>query len=301
MAFFRIVKFSLQDIFRNISLSFMTVFILVLMLLSINALIAVRVLTGQAISEIKSQIDVSIHFNYEATAEEIEEVKTVIGAFPEVTETVFLTSEEVLADFQAAYQDNPDIIAALEELDENPLGPTLIVKTRDTGDYQKVIDALDVPEYESIIEAKTFADTQKAIERIQAITAQVEQFSWFLTVLFALIAFVIIFNTIRVAIYTQRAEIGIKKLVGATNWFVRGPYLIESLLFTVLSTLVAALVVFFALTYIDPLISVIFQQPGLLTNYYSSHILELAGFQFVAVLLLTTLTSLLAMRRYLRV
>ncbi len=301
LSLLRILKFSLQDMLRNISLSLMTILILVLMLLSVNTLLIIRVLTDEATQSIKNQIDVSVYFSPDVSSEKLREIQEYIKSFPEVTEMTLLTREEVLAQFRKTHEDNPEIIASLNELEENPLGPTLIVKTREPSEYQKIIASLDVPEYEHLIEAKTFEDTEKAIGRIHTITTQVERFSYALTVLFAVIAFLIIFNTIRVAIYTQRAEISIKKLVGASNWFVRGPYVIESFFFSIVSTAIAALLVLFASRLLDPYIEVVFGSEKFLTNYFNSHMLLLFGGQFTAVFLLTIFSSLLAMRRYLRV
>lgn len=278
----------------------MTVLILILMLLSINTLIIVRVLTDQSIRSVKDQIDVSIYFDPAASDEKVKEVRDFVASLPEVTDEKYLTKEQVLNDFKKTYSGNTEIIDSLQELGGNPLGSTLIVKTREPKDYEKIIAALSVPEYESIIEAKTFGDTETAIDRIQTITLQVERFTYALTALFAVIAFVIIFNTIRVAIYTQRAEIGIKRLVGATNWFISGPYLFESFIFSVLSIGITTVIVWFALKFIDPYISVVFESSSILTNYFTSHILFLLGIQFGSVFLLTLFSSILAMRKYLR-
>lgn len=297
---FRVTKFAFQDIVRNFSLSFMTILILILMLLSINTLVVIRVLTFEATQSIKEQIDVSIYFDYTATDEQVEEVKSYLKSFPEVKDTIFYTKEEVLEQFKEQNKDNPEIIASLNELGNNPLGPTLIVKTRDTGDYNKIIEALDVPEYENVIEAKTFANTEKAIERINIITSNLEKFTFVLSGLFALIAFVIIFNTIRVSVYTQRMEISIKKLVGATNWFIRGPYLIEAIVFSLSSVIFALTFVFMSIQVIEPYIRLVFQRGNILTNYFNSNIIMLFAVQFVVVFLLTAFSSFLAMRRYLR-
>lgn len=298
--FFRVLKFAFQDILRNFSLSFMTVLILVLMLLSINTLIVIRVLTFEATSSIKDQIDVSVYFDYTATDKNVNEVISYLQSFPEVTELVLLSREDVLADFKEQHKDSPDILLSLEELNQNPLGPTLIVKTRETADYEKIITALGVPEYEDIIEAKTFADTEQAIQRIEIITSNLEKFTLALSGLFAVIAFVIIFNTIRVSVYTQRVEITIKKLVGATNWFVRGPYLVESIIFSLLGTIFALTFVFVVLRVIEPYIQMVFQRSNILTNYFNSNIIMLFGLQFAGVFLLTVFSSFLAMRRSLK-
>jgi cell division transport system permease protein len=301
MSLFRIFRFAFQDMIRNFSLSVMTVFILVLMLLSMNTIVALRAVTEEATRIVKEQIDVSIFFSHTASNEQIQEIRSVVTNFPETIGVTFYTSEEVLEQFRAQYQDSPDVITSLDELEENPLGPTMVVKTREPQDYQKIIDALQVPEYESIIEAKTFGDTEVTINRIEVITGQVERFSVALSSMFAVIAFLIIFNTIRVSIYTQRTEISIKKLVGATNWFVRGPYIVQAIFFTLLSIIIAGVVVYLGIQSIDPHVAVVFEKNYVLTNYFASNILLLTIVQIVAVLLLTTVSSTLAMRKHLRV
>jgi len=301
LALIRIFKFALQDIGRNLGLSFMTILILVLMLMSVNTLIIINILTSQAITSVKGQIDVSVFFQPEATDKNIEEIKSYLNAFPEVTEITYLNKDQVLENFKNLHKNNPDIMASLEELGENPLGATLIVKTREPEDYTKIVAALSLPEYENLIEAKTFADSEVAIQKIEKITKQVEKFTAGVSALFALIAFLIIFNTIRVAIYTQRIEISIKKLVGASNWFVRGPYLAESLVFALVAVLFTAVFVGFALKLIDPYLMIVFGGEPVLTNYYLSHIILLTSVQFFGVLLLTMFSSMLAMRKHLRV
>lgn len=301
LSLFRVIKFAFQDMARNFGLSAMTILILVLMLMSVNTLIVVNVLTGEAVQSIKNQLDVSLYFSYDATEKQITEITSYVKSFPEVTETMFLSREQVLEKFKEQHQADKEILAALDELKDNPLGATLILKTREPGDYKKIISALSVPEYENIIEAKSFGDSEKAIERVHTVTTNVEKFGLALSAMFAIISFLIIFNTIRVAIYTQRIEIGIKKLVGATDWFVRGPYLIESLAFTIASILITAGLVCLALHFVGPYVSIVFEKQGILTNYYLSNKMALLGWQFLAVLVLTLFSSWLAVRRYLRV
>jgi cell division transport system permease protein len=301
LGFLRVAKFAIQDIARNASLSFMTVLVLVLMLLSVNTVIIVRTLTGEATNSIKERIDVSIYFDHTATQDQISEIESYVKAFPEVTKAELLSRESVLEEFKKKYDGNDEISAAIAELDENPLGATLVVKTREPGDYKKIIESLSVPEYEHVIESKTFEDTEQAIAKIDVIMSQVEKFSFALSAFFAFIAFIIIFNTVRVAIYTQRIEISIKKLVGATNWFIRGPYAIEALIFSLISVVVTYGVIMLVSSFLDPYISVVFGDATFLTNYFNSHIILLFGSQFIGVFALTILSSFFAMRKHLRV
>ncbi len=301
LSFFRVLKFAFQDLWRNFSLSFMTVFILVLMLLSVNTLWSLDVLTKQAVEAVKKQIDVSIYFVPQATDKNVNEIKAYVEMFSEVTDVKLQSKADVLAAFREQHKLQKEALDALDELGANPFGPTMVIKTKEPKDYKKIIEALNVPEYESIIEAKSFDNHEDAIERLQNITNRIERIGFGLTVLFALISFLIIFNTIRVAIVTQRVEISIKRLVGANNWFIRGPYLIESVFFTIASILCTIGLVYLALRWIDPYLAVVLPNGFSLTNYFYSNMLMLFGVQALAVLLLTVTSSLLAMRKQLKV
>lgn len=301
LSFLRIVKFAFQDLWRNFSLSFMTVFILVLMLLSVNTLWSLDVLTQQAVEAVKKQIDVSIYFVPQATEKNVTEIKSYVQMFPEVTEVKLQSKEEVLASFREQHKLQKEALEALDELGSNPFGPTMIIKTKEPEDYKKIIESLDVPEYETIIEAKSFDNHEDAILRLQNITNRIEKIGFGLTILFAIISFLIIFNTIRVAIVTQRVEISIKRLVGASNWFIRGPYLVESFVFTFLSVACTIGLVYLALRWVDPYLAVVLPNGFSLTNYFYSNMLMLFGAQALAVLLLTVVSSALAMQKQLKV
>lgn len=282
-------------------MSVMTVFMLVLMLLSVNTLWVVKLTTARAIEAVKSQVNVSVYFSADVSEKVVSEITKYLKSFPEVVAVDLLDSEAVLRSFQERHKMSPDVLAALNELGGNPFGPTVIVKTREPGDYLKVVNALDVPEYRDVIEAKSFDEHREAIAKIQNITTRLEKMVLGLSALFALIAFLVIFNTIRVAINGQKMEIGIKRLVGASNWFIRGPYLVESVFFTILSVFITGVVIFASTKWLDGYLGVVFGDGFSLTNYYFSHILSVFGLQILAVLILTSLSSLLAMRRQLKV
>jgi len=300
-SFWRVIKFAFQDLGRNIGLSFMTVFILILMLLSINVLWSVDVLTKEAVGLVKNQINLSLYFKPETTDKEVQLLAEYLIQYSQVEELEIVSQEEVLKTFQERHALNEEILAALDELNSNPFGSTIIIKTSEPEDFKIILSALDVPEYENMIETKSFEGHEEGIDKIQNITNRVEKMGFSLTILFAIISFLIIFNTVRVAIFTQRVEISIKRLVGASSWFIRGPYIVESIIFTILSVASTMALVFIGLGIVDPYISIVFPNAFSLTNYYNSNILMLFGLQALAVLLLTTISSLLAMRRQLKI
>jgi len=297
----RVVKFGFQDIFRNLGLSTMTVFILVLMLLSVNTLWSMDVITSEAVRLVRDQVNVSFYLSAGATDKNVAEIKNYITSFPEVTKVDIVSREDVLTSFQNKHKLSPEVLDALKELGGNPFGPTVVIKTKEPGDYNKIINAVSVPEYEPLIDSKSFSGHEDALDKIQAITSRIERVGMGLAILFALISFLIIFNTVRVAIFTQRVEIGIKRLVGANNWFIRGPYIIESIVFTVVSVAITGVILYYALGWLDVYLSVVFPNAFTLTNYYTSNMLYLVGIQTTAVLLLTIVSSIMAMRRQLKI
>lgn len=300
-SFFRIAKFAFQDIVRNLGLSFMTVLILVLMLLSINTLWSLDIVTKKAVQMVRDQVTISFYLNAEVADQNVKELKSYISTFPEVVDLSYLSREDVLKTFKTNHQYSPEILQALDELGGNPFGPTITVRTREPGDYRKILDALSVPEYEPLIESKSFSGNEPALDRIQLITNRIEGIGFGVSLMFAVIAFLIIFNTVRATIHGQRIEISIKRLVGANNWFIRGPYWLEAGIFTFISIIIAMAVIFVALGWLDRYIGIVLGNKFSLTDYYRSHMLYLFGIQAVAVLLLTITSSGLAMRRQLKV
>lgn len=139
---YRVTKYAFQDLGRNFGLSSMTVFILILMLLSVNILWSVDILTQQATSIVKEQINISLYFKAEATDDNLTEIKKYLSILPEITEMTLVNRQEVLESFKIRHQMSKEVLSALEELNENPFGPTLIIKTREPEDYKKVLQAV---------------------------------------------------------------------------------------------------------------------------------------------------------------
>ncbi|MBF8280660.1 MAG: hypothetical protein HW383_433 [Candidatus Magasanikbacteria bacterium] len=298
----RVVSYALKNFWRNFGLSAITISILVVTMLSVNVLLLVNIVTTAGVKAVQEQIDVTIFFKVDASEKRLEEVQSFVKSFPEVKSIIFKTTDQVLAEFKERHKGEPELLSAVTELNQNPLGATLVFTTEGAAEYQKVFKALAIPEYDAIIENKTFTDHSKAIERINLITQRIEKFGFILTLLFVFIAFLIIFNTIRVAIYTQREEIQIKKLVGATNWFVRGPFLLEALLYTIIAVAIVVGLTVWAARLIDPYLGPLFTNGGaLLHDYFVRRGWRVFGTEALAVFLLTVFSSYAAVRRYLKV
>ena len=236
LSFIRIVKFSLQDIGRNIWLSLVTVIILILALFSINMLLVVKVVGETAIGAVKEKIDINLFLKSAASEEEILVLKTKVSELSEVKEVVYISKAEALENFKNKHEDNPEIIEALRELGKNPLTPSLVIKPKNLDSFDNLINRLNAFDDE-IIESRNFTNYQLMLSKINDITNKVSEAGIILSSIFIFISLLVIYNSVRVAIYTHRREIMIMRLVGASRWFIQMPYLLSSTVYTLVAVL----------------------------------------------------------------
>jgi len=299
---YQIITFAWQSFRRNFWLSIVTVSIIVLALISINFLVVLNVLTDNAIGVVKDKVDISIYFQRSATEPQVLEVKTFLSALPEVQEISYISQQQALQNFRQQHQQDADIIATLEQLKENPLGATLIVKAKKIDDYPIITKVIDQSKYTNLIADKNFDNNKAFIDRIKQIADNVNRIGWLTSAVFVLIAALIVFNTIRVATYTHREEIAIMKLVGATNGFIRSPFLLEGIFYGFCGLVGAIAVTYPLLKLIQPYVQSFFanQQLNLLT-FFNHNFLVIFGLEFLLIVLLNILSSSFALRRYLKV
>jgi cell division transport system permease protein len=296
----RVVKFAFKDFWRNLGLSLMTISILILTYFSLNLLVIVNFFTDAAIQVIENRVDISVYFGPDVSDERVHGVRGNLTSLPEVKEVVFISRDEALEQFKKNHAEEPEILAALQEVGENPLGPVLVIKAKDAGRYGPILEALESPAIKSLVEDKTVQDHRALIERLTSVTAKVQRAALGLSLVFALISLLIVFNTIRVSIYIHREEIAIMRLVGASSNFVRIPFLIETVLFNIISLGLVAALVFPALGVIEPAARAFFDADVAVTGYYREHWMKIFGYQFAAVTFLSLVATALSMRTYLK-
>ncbi len=303
MAYFlRVLNFAFQDFVRNIWLSVVTISILVLTLLSINVLVIFNVLANTAIDLVEERVDVSVYFKPGVDEDQVLSIRQYLSSLPEVATVEYVSPEQALADFRSNFSDDDVIISAVDELSDNPLGASLRVKARNLDVYPEILAALDRTDFNQYIEHKEYQDRQQIIGTISNWIDTGKQVVWGFIIFFSVISGLIVFNTIRVAIYTHREEITIEKLVGATNWFVRLPFVASAIIYAIISVLVTIAVLYPLFGLIQPFFNQFFGAGTIqIIQYFNQHFLTIFGLQLAAVVLLNVVASLTATRRYLRV
>lgn len=299
----RVIRFSAQNFARNIWLSIVTITIVVLTLFSVTTLVFVNAVMEQAIQLVESKVDVSVYFKPTVTAEQIFAVQTNLEALDYVRDVEYVSKSQALEKLRVRYNNSPLILESLKELNDNPLNDTLIVRTHDTSDYQKVIDILNAtPQYAVLIENKNFDDNQAVVRRLERIAAEVTGVGWAVTIFFSIIAILVIVNTIRIAIYTHRSEISIMKLVGASNWFVRGPFIGEAIFYALVGTLITLGISYLVTNVSDPfVVNLLGQTDFSLLRYMNQNVVHIFGIEFIGMVFVSVFSTSIALTRYLRV
>ncbi len=301
----RALRFATQNIRRNFWLSLVTTIIVVVAVFSVCLVAALNVIGQRALATVEERVDVTLELAATVSDDQAREFLEDIRTRPDVKSATYTSKTEALATFRATHADEPNIQQLLDELTENPLPSSLTIVANDIAAYEGILAYVNSGAFaEYVVDSKRdFADSQLVIERLTNITNRVRDVGVGVSAVFALLSLIVVINTIRIAIYTHREEIGIMRLVGASNGFIRAPFILESVLYSALGAGVAILLVALLWQGAAPALQKFFfsetsvEVAGLLrSNFWS-----ILGWQFVGAVGLSTLSAAIATRRYLKV
>lgn len=299
---FRAIKFAWSNFWRNIWLSVVTIFILVLTLFSITFSSGLNLIAQQAVTLVKNSIDVTVYFTETALEEDVRAVQEDIALLPEVKDVSYKSREEALASFREQIADDPILLESLEALGTNPLGAELTIQAQKPEDFPKILAVLEKPEYQPLIQTQDYGESERAITRLSEVARRIRQIGIVVSIVFMVTAVLVMFNTIRITIYTYREEINIMKLVGATNWFVRAPFILESLLYALIASVVTLLIILPLVGITAPFLDNFFAGYNFdFLGYFQAHFWSLFGVQLAIAVVLSMVSSMFAIGRHLRV
>jgi cell division transport system permease protein len=298
LSLYRIIKFSLQDIGRNVWLSVATITILLLALLSINILMTVRVISESASLAVQEKIDINLYIKSDIPEPQIEVLQNQISQFNRVKSVVYVSKEQALQDFREKYKNNQEVLGALKELGQNPLSPSLIIVPKKFSEANLLINDLRMID-NPIIESRDFSDNTMVLDKIDNITKRVNEVGLFIIAIFILTSILVVYNTIRVAIYTHRQEIEIMRLVGASNAFIYLPHVFSAFIYSLVSVVIIVAVFYPFLTLLQPYLEIFFMGYNVnILSYFVDNFIPIFGFQFLAILFINIVASLFAVKRY---
>lgn len=299
VALTRIIKYGVQSFLRNGWLSVSTIIIMILALVVFEGLIIFNFIGKQTIASIQEKVDISVYFKSNVPEDSILNVKRSLENLEEVKFVEYVSREKALEDFKTKHKEDDTILRTLGELDENPLLASLNVKAKSLNQYGAIASYLEAPSLGDIVEKITYAQNQIVISRLSALLRSMNQVMAVLTIFLAFLAAVVTFNTIRLAIFSNRDQVEIMRLVGASNSFIQGPFIVEGIIYGVLSALVSFVLYIPVIQLSSPRISSFASEINLL-SYLNSNWENLILYQLAFGLGLSIVSSVIAVRRYLK-
>lgn len=290
---------------RNGFVSLSSVFVMVVALSTIGFVIFGSAILNTTLSELKNKVDLNVYFMTDAAEADILAAKETLEALPEVESITYISKEEALATFKVKHENDQFTLQALEELDENPLLASLNVKTKEPSQYEGLANFLSDSENitakdgSPIIDKVNYFQNKTAIDKLTQIIQSSERLGLGITILFVIISVLITFNTIRLVIYISRDEISVMRLVGASAFYVRGPFVIAGVLYGIAAGLLT-LVLFYPVAFWLGRYTANFFVGINIFEYYTSHFGELFLIIIGAGIVIGAVSSYLAVHKYLK-
>lgn len=290
---------------RGGAVSAATVLIMTVTLAIIGSLIFLSALLTFTLNTIKDKVDVSVYFVTTASENEILTVKDQLEKLPQVKSVSYTSAAEALVAFRARHASDQLTLQALEELGGNPLDASLAVRAQDPRDYESIVSFLEASPAlsaggTSVIDRINYAQNKEVIDRLSLAIAATRQIGFVVVILFAIASILIAFATVRLAIYTAKDEISVMRLVGASNAYIQGPFIITGIITGVTAALLVLLLLWPATLYAGAKTSGWFGGFDL-ASYYSGHFALIFLILMGSGIVLGAVASVFAIRRYLKV
>jgi cell division transport system permease protein len=224
-----------QGIRRNALMTISAILTVAISLMLFGSVLLIREWTDTLVGRWRGNVEINLFLRTDASEPQIEAIQAKIASMPEISEYRYVSRDEALEEFRQMFKDKKELV---ENVDPSILPPSFRIKLRNPEEVDVVADQLNgLP---GVDEVQTASETIKKLARITNIlTVGMGVF----VAVFGLAAVLLIANSIRLALFARRMEIGIMKLVGATNWFVRVPFMIEGMITGIVGSAIAALAV----------------------------------------------------------
>lgn len=289
---------------RNGFVSLASIFTMVVTLAVIMSLMFGSAILNSTLAALKDKVDLNVYFVLDAEEKDVLAIKKTLEALPEVQSVEYVSEEQVLENFKERRKNDQSSLAALDELDFNPLGATLNVKTKEPSQYEGVAEFLQSDDVVSsagvpIVDTVNYFQNKIAIDRLTKIIDSSESAGFVAAIVLVIISILITFNTIRLVIFMSREEISVMKLVGASSFFVRGPFVVTGLLYGIAAGLIT-LILCYPITLSIGHFTENFFIGFNLFDYYIANFGQFFLVMIGSGLIIGAISSYLAVRKYLK-
>jgi len=272
-----------------------TIFIMVITISLMTCLFLFQRITKFSISLLQDKVDVSIYFKDTSLEQDILGIKEQIAKIPEVKSVEYVSNEEAKKRLLEKY---PELTESLRETQGMLNLASLNIKAGQADQYAAIANFLEKAPFKNLIQKTDYYQRKPVIEKIFSVTSAINHTGVVLSLILVIIAFLVAFNQIRLAISNSKEEIFIQRLVGASNWFIRGPFLIQGVISGFFAALITLLIFIPLVYFLSPKMEVFF--PGLnLFSYFAGNFFLIFLIQILIGIGVGVISSIIAIRKYL--
>lgn len=301
--FKRVFRSGISLVKRSGMLAASSVAVTIVTLTVILGLFFTQALLDASLRAIESRVDVTMYIAENTEDITIEMLQKELESMPEVASVDYISKEEALVMFRERHVNDELTLQALDEVGVNPLPASFVIHAKDTAQYESIISTLEqnstfLEENKSFITKVNFSRNKEIIDRILVLRDGVQKFGYTLTLIFIIIAVLVTFNTVKLSTFTMKDEIEVMRLVGANSSYVRGPFIIAQVIYSLIAAVVT-LVLFLGITYLLKDSLTVFFGVDLFV-YYIDNILEIALLVVLSGVILGSIASFASVSKYLK-
>jgi cell division transport system permease protein len=294
-----------KNFVRGGAVSAATVLIMTVTLAIVGSLIFLSALLSFTLGSIKDKVDVSVYFVTTASEGDILAVRDQLQKLPQVENVTYTSADDALIAFRAKHANDQLTLQALEELGGNPLDASLEVRAKDPSQYESIVSFLESSPAlsssgASIVDRINYAQNKEVIDRLSLAIKATQEIGLAVVILFAIASILIAFATIRLAIYTSKDEIAVMRLVGASNPYIQGPFIVTGIITGCLASLLV-LILLWPVTWYAGIKTTIWFGGFNVGSYYLDHFVLVFSIIFFSGIALGAVASIFAIRRYLKI
>jgi cell division transport system permease protein len=289
---------------RNIGLAIAAMAVMVVTLTIVLFSIITNSTFTNTIAQITNKIDISVFLKDSDTKTQTTQLINELKKLPNVKSVSYLSKAQALIQYEKQNAGNQQLVTAIDET-SNPLPATVLIKPIDLNKIQDIKTFLSKPTIAALqSDSPTYSgDREAAINKITHATNVLREIGIFAIVIFTIICALIIFNTIQMAIFNRRDEITIMRLLGASTSYIRGPFVVESAIYGILSAIFSVLIInaaFLAASNALQASSLGLLDINYANTYFDNNFLLLLAIQLMLGIVLGVVSSIIATRRYLK-
>ncbi len=300
----RIIHTGIVNFIRNFSLSMAAMAVMVVTLTIVLFSVITNAAFGNTIAQVTNKIGISVYLNNSVSQSQTQTLLNELKTLPNVKSVKYQSQAQVLASYEAQNASNQNLITGAEEI-QNPLPATILVQPNNLNYIRNIKAFLVRPNIATLqADPPSYSGSQEAaINKITRATNILREIGVATVVVFAVISALIIFNTIQMAIFNRRNEIQIMRLLGATTGYIRGPFIVESIVYGIISGVISVSIIYFLFVASSNALQA--SSLGILNityanKYFDNNFLILLTMQLVLGIVLGATSATIATRRYLK-